>query len=45
VLPKTPSVALVVCAALGLFVLAVLYYVFRNSIAAATANPKLSSPA
>jgi O-antigen/teichoic acid export membrane protein len=43
-LPRTPAVALAVCAVLGLFVLAVLYYVFRNSIAAATAKPKLSSP-
>ncbi len=39
VLPKTPSVALSVCAALGLFVLSVLYYIFRNSLTGVTVKP------
>jgi len=35
-LPRTPAVAFAACAALGLFVLAVLYYVFRNSLTSVT---------
>jgi len=38
-LPRTPVVALAVCAVLGLFVLAVLYYISRSSLAAVTAKP------
>jgi hypothetical protein len=38
-LPKTPLAALAVCAALGLFVLIVLYYFSRNSLAGVTARP------
>lgn len=43
-LPRTPIVALAVCSALGLFVLAVLYYIFRNSFAEVTATSQLSCP-
>ncbi|MGH8640231.1 MAG: lipopolysaccharide biosynthesis protein [Burkholderiales bacterium] len=38
-LPRTPVVALAVCAVLGLFVLVVLYYISRSSLAAVTAQP------
>lgn len=37
-LPRTPIIALAVCAVLGLFVLAVLYYISRSSLAAVTAK-------
>ncbi len=38
-LPRTPVVALTVCAVLGLIVLIVLYYISRSSFAAVTAKP------